>query len=81
MDRYLAQNILEEISSFLYVERTLKNGKVRKGIVGVIDLEAYDYQKGAQSMVRATEGTVLERIPPRVKVRENASLERPISWF
>ena len=54
MDRYLAQNILEEISSFLYVERTLKNGKVRKGIVGVIDLEAYDYQKGAQSMVRAT---------------------------
>lgn len=77
MDRYLAQNILEEISSFLYVERTLKNGKVRKGIVGVIDLEAYDYQKGAQSMVRATEGTVLERIPPRVKVRENASLELP----
>lgn len=77
MNRYLENDLFEEVSSFLYIERTLKNGKVRKGIIGVIDLEAYDYTKGAQSMVRATEGTVLERIPPRVRVRENASLELP----
>ncbi len=77
MDRYLNDGLFEEVSSFVYTERTLKNGKIRKGLIGVIDLEAYDYTKGAQSMVRATEGTVLERIPPRVKVRENASLELP----
>lgn len=64
-------------NTFIYVERTLQNGKVRRGLVGAIDLEAYDFSKGSTSLVRATEGTVLERIPPRVKVRENASLELP----
>ncbi|UKI38558.1 MAG: DUF1015 domain-containing protein [Clostridiales bacterium] len=53
----------------MYVERTLENGSVRKGIVGVIDLEEYDFNVGSQSKIRATEGTVLERIPPRVKVK------------
>ena len=63
--------------SMIYLERTLKNGKVRKGLVGAVDLECYDYTKGAKSLVRATEGTVLERIPPRVRIREGAPIELP----
>ena len=62
---------------FIYVERTLGGGRVRKGIVGAVDLEDYDFHKGAKSKIRATEGTVMERIPPRVKIRENAPLELP----
>ena len=53
------------------------NEMVRRGLMGCVDLEAYDYNKGAQSPIRATEGTVLDRIPPRVKIRENAPLELP----
>ena len=64
-------------NSLIYVRRTQANGKVRCGIVGMVDLEDYDYSKGSTSAVRATEATVLERIPPRVKVRENAILELP----
>ena len=62
---------------FIYVERTLSDGRVRKGVVGAVDLEDYDFHKGAKSKIRATEGTVMERIPPRVKIRENAPLELP----
>ena len=63
--------------TFILVERRLKSGELRTGLVGVVDLEDYDYNKGACSLIRATEGTVLERIPPRVRVREGASLELP----
>ena len=62
---------------FIYVERTLPDGKIRHGIVGKIDLEAYDYSPGSHSPVRATEATVLSRIPPRVKIRESAAIELP----
>ena len=54
-------------NSFVYAERTLRNGAVRRGLIGTVDLEQYDYRKGSGSLIRATEGTVLERIPPRVK--------------
>lgn len=64
-------------NAMVYVERTLKNGKVRKGVIGLLDLEEYDYNKGSRSLIRATEGTVLERIPPRQKVRRHALLESP----
>ena len=64
-------------NSLVYLERAQSDGKVRKGIVGMVDLEDYSYEKGSQSLIRATEGTVLERIPPRVRVRQNASLELP----
>ncbi len=78
MNEYLKNDIFEEFkNSLIYVERTIANGKTRRGIVGCIDLEEYDFNKGSVSAVRATEGTVLERIPPRVKIRENASLELP----
>ncbi|WP_050698844.1 DUF1015 domain-containing protein [Anaeromassilibacillus senegalensis] len=77
MDRYLASDLFRVTDQFLYVERTLRDGKLRRGLMGVVDLEQYDFTKGSESLIRATEGTVLERIPPRVKVREDASLECP----
>lgn len=78
MDRLLNSSFFETLNnSLIYLERTCADGKIRKGIVGMVDLEDYSYEKGSQTLIRATEGTVLERIPPRVKVRENASLELP----
>ncbi len=78
MEQYLDNGVFRELpNSLIYTERTLNNGKIRRGIVGAIDLEEYDYQKGSKSKIRATEGTVLERIPPRVKIRQNATLELP----
>ncbi len=78
MKNYLDSGVFEEIkNSFIYVERTVAGGKVRKGLVGAIDLEMYDYEKDSKAFVRATEGTVKERIPPRVKIRKNAPLELP----
>jgi len=62
---------------FVYVERTDSVGNIRKGLVGVIDLNDYDYNKGSNALIRATEQTVLERIPPRVEIRKDAPLELP----
>lgn len=78
MADYLDRNLFcEKKDAFVYVRRTLRDGRVRCGLIGQIDLEEYDYSIGSESPVRATEGTVLERIPPRVKIRENAPLELP----
>ncbi|MCI8524381.1 MAG: DUF1015 domain-containing protein [Oscillospiraceae bacterium] len=63
--------------SYVYVERTLLSGAVRKGLVGVVDLNAYDYAPGSVSAIRATEKTVVERIPPRMRVRRDAPVELP----
>lgn len=78
MGEYLNRPVfVKHPHSLIYVRRYLQNGSVRRGLVGRIDLEEYDYMAGSQSKIRATEGTVLERIPPRVKIREHASLELP----
>ena len=78
MEQYLEGDIFNEFKdSLIYVERTQKNGKVRCGIVGQIDLEEYDYSAGSTSAVRATEGTIISRIPPRQRIRRNAPLELP----
>lgn len=78
MKKYLDDEIFEEYkNSLVLVERTQRNGKTRYGIVGQIDLEEYDFSVGSTSKIRATEGTVLDRIPPRVQIRENAALELP----
>lgn len=78
MEKYVSEGILEEYrDTIVYVERTLPDGTVRHGIVGKINLSAYDFTKGTKPLIRPTEGTVLERIPPRVKIREGASLELP----
>ncbi len=78
MENYLEEDLFSVYEdSMIYVERTDSSGKVRAGIVGCIDLEQYDYHKGSDSLVRATEATVEERIPARIRVRKNAPLELP----
>lgn len=64
-------------ASYIYVERTLENGTIRKGLVGMVDLETYDFSVGSTSAIRATEKTVVERIPPRMRVRRDAPIELP----
>jgi len=77
MREYISSDVLETIeNSFIYVERTLPDGRIRKGIVGAVDLEEYDFT-GAASAIRASEGTALDRLPPRVAVRRVAPLELP----
>lgn len=78
MERYLAENVFCVYpNSYVYVERTLVDGSVRPGLLGAVDLEAYDYHPGSNSAIRATEKTVLERIPPRQRVRKDAAVELP----
>lgn len=78
MVRYQQEHVFQSYNrSFVYVERTLMSGTVRKGLVGMVDLEAYDYSVGAVSAIRATEKTVVERIPPRMRVRRGAAVELP----
>ena len=77
MDRYLAQGIFREYrDSFILVERQTESG-TRYGLVGKLDLEKYDYSPDSVSPIRATEGTILSRIPPRKEIRRNAPLELP----
>ncbi len=76
--RAYRDTILSELpTGYVYVERTQPDGRVRPGLVGMIDLEDYDFAPGAVSPIRATEATVLSRIPPRVKIRREAIYELP----
>ncbi len=76
MNDYLEHNIFTECrNSYIYVERELLDGTTRRGLVGVIDLEQYDFRDGTTPKIRATELTVTERIPPRKIIRENAQIE------
>lgn len=78
MEQMLKDDIFTEYkNSMIYLERTQNDGKVREGLMGMVDLEDYSYEVGSQTLIRATEKTVIERIPPRMKVRENALLELP----
>jgi hypothetical protein len=76
MRKYMNEGILQPHDGLIYVERTV-GGKTRKGIVLALDLEAYDYNKGSSSLIRATEGTIVDRLPPRIKIREGATIELP----
>lgn len=78
MEQYLAEDVFQNLEhTLLYIERTQSDGKVRHGLIGMVDLEQYDFTPGSGALIRATEGTVLERIPPRVKVRKDAPIELP----
>ena len=78
MREYLENGVLQcHENTMIYLERVQSDGRVRRGIVCAIDLEDYDYSKGSTTLTRATEGTVLERIPPRVAIRRGAALEMP----
>ncbi len=76
MRRYLEADLFETYTGLIYVERTLGE-KTRRGLILALDLERYEFTPGAQSLIRATEGTILERIPPRMRIREGAVLELP----
>ena len=78
MDKYTADGIFETLKdSLIYIERNQSDGRVRHGLIGMVDLDTYDFTPGSGALIRATEGTVLERIPPRAKVRRNAPIELP----
>ena len=77
MDEYAEKLLVSHPNSLILLRRTLGDGRVRQGLVGCIDLEGYDYLPTATSPIRATEETVLSRIPPRVKIRRGAPVELP----
>ena len=77
MEKYLKENIFDTYESFIYVERELAPGVIRKGIIIAVDLEAYDYAPDAKLPIRATERTVKERLPIRIEIRKDAKIEIP----
>lgn len=78
MTSYLNDKMLCEYdNAVILVERVFSNGHTRHGLVLAVDLERYDFSKGSQSLIRATEGTIIDRLPPRIRIRENAQLELP----
>lgn len=76
MQAYLEQGVFEPFEGMIAVERTIGSAK-RKGMMIALDLEKYDFNRGSQTLIRATEGTILDRLPPRIKIRKNASVELP----
>ena len=76
MQKYMDEGILQPHEGLIFVERTV-DGKTRRGIMLCLDLEVYDYTRGSSSLIRATEGTIVDRLPPRIKIREGALLELP----
>ena len=76
MADYRSRVLTRGVHGFVYVERATQSG-VRQGLVGAVDLEAYSYEKGSAPLVRPSENTIVERIPPRLAVRRGAPLETP----
>lgn len=78
MDKLIADGVFKTYrDSVIYLERTCPDGRIRRGLVAKIDLECYGFLPTDTLPIRATEGTVLDRIPPRVEIRRDASLELP----
>lgn len=77
MDKYMSDGTLETLASGCMLVKRTAEGRTRLGLVIATDLEAYDFNKGSTSLTRATEGTVVERIPPRLRIREGAPIELP----
>ncbi|MDX2506338.1 MAG: DUF1015 domain-containing protein [Gammaproteobacteria bacterium] len=79
MQQYLDDAVLTPMANkgFVLVDRKTSQAPSRKGLVVAIDLEQYDFNKGSQTLIRATEGTIVDRLPPRIKVRQDAAIELP----
>ncbi|MDY0190399.1 MAG: DUF1015 domain-containing protein [Desulfuromonas sp.] len=78
MHQYLADgSLVEQPPGFILLDRKTSHVDSRKGLMVALDLEQYNYNKGAKSLIRATEGTILDRLPPRIEVRKNAPIELP----
>jgi uncharacterized protein YkuJ len=78
MQSYLEQGVLvPQKPGFILLDRKTCLAPSRKGLIAALDLEQYDYRPGSQSLIRATEGTILDRLPPRIEIREKAAIELP----
>jgi hypothetical protein len=78
MERYLQEGIVQaQKPGFVLLDRRTAHTPSRKGLVVALDLEHYDFSATAKTLIRATEGTVIDRLPPRIKIREHAALESP----
>ncbi|MDT8442279.1 MAG: DUF1015 domain-containing protein [Desulfuromonadales bacterium] len=78
MDAYLADGLLAaQPAGFVLLDRKTAHAPSRKGLMVALDLEQYDYRPGSKTLIRATEGTIVDRLPPRIRVRQNASIELP----
>ncbi len=78
MKKYLEENILvKQKPGFILVDRKTSKASSRKGLVVGLDLEHYDFREGSKTLIRATEGTIVDRLPPRIKVRKDAPIELP----
>ena len=77
MTDYVDQGILKTLPQGCIVVRRSAEGRSRLGLVICVDLDAFDYNAGATSLIRSTEKTIVERIPPRLKIRKGAPLELP----
>ncbi len=76
MEKYLKMQYFQVIDGMIYIERYFDNS-IRKGLIAALDLEQYDFTEGAGSLIRATEGTIIDRLPPRIKIRKDALIEIP----
>ena len=77
--KYLDDGVLTGLGTgFILTDRATSLHPSRKGLMAAIDLEGYSFEPGNKNICRATEGTVLSRIPPRVRIRANSPLSSPI---
>jgi uncharacterized protein (DUF1015 family) len=78
MNDYLRNGVFNSpLSAMIYLERKTAYGRTRKGLITCIDLDSYEWKPFSHAKIRATEATIVERIPPRMKIRQGASLESP----
>ena len=78
MAKYIAEKtIVETTPGFIYIERKTPFAPCRQGLIVSVDLETYDYRPGTKPETRPTEGTVIERLPPRMDIRREAILDMP----
>jgi Protein of unknown function (DUF1015) len=78
MTSYLDNGIVQEYGkAIIYIERKTDSSGLRQGLLFAMDLERYDYARDSKTLIRATEGTIVERIPPRLRVRKEATFELP----
>ncbi len=77
MEEYVQSGTLRTLPKGCILVRRTAEGRSRLGLVICVDLDAFDYTAGASSLIRSTEKTIVERIPPRLKIRKGAKLELP----
>ena len=77
MSKYLKKGLFDEFEGFILVDRTMNDGRHRLGLMIYVDLEDYEYTEKNDALIKATEKTVVDRLPPRIEIRKGACLELP----